>query len=33
MATLAGLPENATVAMIPEGPYTFVRAEEPVGAV
>jgi nickel-dependent lactate racemase len=33
MATLAGLPENAKVLMIPEGPYTFVRAEEPVGAV
>ncbi len=33
ISTLAGLPEDAKVAMIPEGPYTFVRAEEPVGAV
>ena len=33
MATLSGLPANASVAMIPEGPYTFVRAEEPVGAL
>jgi nickel-dependent lactate racemase len=33
MATLAGLPADARVAMIPEGPYTFVRAEAPVGAL
>jgi nickel-dependent lactate racemase len=33
MATLAGLPADARVAMIPKGPYTFVRAEEPVGVL
>ena len=27
-AALAGLPDNARVAMVPEGPYTFARAEE-----
>ena len=32
-ATLAGLPDDARVAMVPEGPYTFARAEEPVSAV
>jgi lactate racemase len=32
-AALAGLPERASVALIPEGPYTFVKAEDvaPVG--
>jgi len=30
-ATLDGLEPGARVAMVPEGPYTFVRAEEPVG--
>ena len=29
-ATLAGLPDDASVAMVPEGPYTFARAEEAV---
>jgi nickel-dependent lactate racemase len=32
-ATLAGLPNDARVAMVPEGPYTFARAEEPIAAV
>jgi nickel-dependent lactate racemase len=32
-ATLAGLPDDARVAMVPEGPYTFARAEEPISAV
>jgi nickel-dependent lactate racemase len=32
-ATLRGLPADARVAMIPEGPYTFVRAEAPLGAL
>jgi nickel-dependent lactate racemase len=31
-ATLAGLPDDARVAMVPEGPYTFARAEEAVAA-
>ena len=31
-ALLAGLPDGARVALIPEGPYTFARAEEPVVA-
>ena len=31
-ATLAGLPADARVALVPEGPYTFARAEEPVTA-
>jgi nickel-dependent lactate racemase len=31
-ATLAGLPDDARVALVPEGPYTFARAEEPVAA-
>jgi len=31
-ATLEGLPRNARVALIPEGPYTFARAEAPVAA-
>jgi lactate racemase len=31
-ALLAGLPDGARVALIPEGPYTFARAEEPVAA-
>jgi len=31
-ATLDGLPEGARVALVPEGPYTFARAEEPVTA-
>ena len=30
-AALAGLPRHARVALVPEGPYTFARAEEPVG--
>jgi nickel-dependent lactate racemase len=29
-ATLDGLPEGARVALVPEGPYTFARAEEAV---
>jgi nickel-dependent lactate racemase len=29
-ALLAGLPDGAIVALVPEGPYTFARAEEPV---
>lgn len=29
-ATLYGLPHGAHVALVPEGPYTFARAEEPV---
>ncbi len=29
-ATLQGLPAGARVALVPEGPYTFARAEEPV---
>jgi nickel-dependent lactate racemase len=32
-ATLDGLEPGARVAMVPEGPYTFVRAEQAVGAV
>jgi nickel-dependent lactate racemase len=32
-ATLAGLPTDARVALVPEGPYTFARAEERVAAV
>ena len=32
-ATLAGLPDDARVAMVPEGPYTFARAEEPISAI
>jgi lactate racemase len=32
-ATLDGLPAGARVALVPEGPYTFVRAEEAVGAL
>ena len=31
-ATLNGLPRGARVALVPEGPYTFARAEEPVGS-
>ena len=31
-ATLAGLPTGARVALVPEGPYTFARAEEQVAA-
>lgn len=31
-ATLYGLPRGARVALVPEGPYTFARAEEPVSA-
>jgi len=31
-ALLAGLQDGARVALIPEGPYTFARAEEPVPA-
>jgi len=31
-ALLDGLPDGARVALIPEGPYTFARAEEPVTA-
>jgi nickel-dependent lactate racemase len=31
-ATLAGLPDDARVALVPEGPYTFARAEEVVAA-
>jgi nickel-dependent lactate racemase len=31
-ATLAGLPADARIALVPEGPYTFARAEEPVVA-
>jgi nickel-dependent lactate racemase len=31
-ATLAGLPDDARVALVPEGPYTFARAEEAVAA-
>jgi nickel-dependent lactate racemase len=31
-ATLAGLPEDARVALVPEGPYTFARAELAVAA-
>jgi nickel-dependent lactate racemase len=29
-ATLDGLPADARIALVPEGPYTFARAEEPV---
>ncbi len=29
-AALDGLPANARVVLVPEGPYTFARAEEPV---
>jgi nickel-dependent lactate racemase len=29
-ATLAGLPHGARVALVPEGPYTFARAEQPI---
>jgi nickel-dependent lactate racemase len=31
-ATLAGLPADARIALVPEGPYTFARAEEAVAA-
>ena len=31
-ATLAGLSRQARVALVPEGPYTFARAEQPVGS-
>lgn len=31
-AVLDGLPRGASVALVPEGPYTFARAEEPVGS-
>jgi nickel-dependent lactate racemase len=31
-AVLAGLPSNALVVLVPEGPYTFARAEEMVAA-
>ena len=31
-ATLRGLPRGARVALVPEGPYTFARAEAPVSA-
>jgi lactate racemase len=31
-ATLAGLPDDARLALVPEGPYTFARAEEAVSA-
>ena len=31
-ATLAGLPADARIALVPEGPYTFARAEEAVVA-
>ncbi len=31
-AALNGLPSGARVALVPEGPYTFARAEEPVSA-
>ena len=31
-ATLDGLPQGARVALVPEGPYTFARAEEAVAA-
>ncbi len=31
-AVLDGLPEGARVALVPEGPYTFARAEEAVVA-
>jgi nickel-dependent lactate racemase len=31
-AALAGLPDDARVALVPEGPYTFARAEEAVAA-
>jgi nickel-dependent lactate racemase len=31
-ATLAGLPADARVALVPEGPYTFARAEQLVPA-
>jgi nickel-dependent lactate racemase len=31
-ATLQGLPKGARVALVPDGPYTFARAEEPVSA-
>ena len=31
-ATLDGLPSGSRVALVPEGPYTFARAEQPVGA-
>jgi nickel-dependent lactate racemase len=31
-ATLDGLPAGARVALVPEGPYTFAKAEEPVAA-
>jgi nickel-dependent lactate racemase len=32
-ALLAGLPDGARVALVPEGPYTFARAEVPMVAV
>ncbi len=31
-ATLAGLPADARVALVPEGPYTFARAEDALAA-
>jgi len=31
-ATLDGLPEGSRVALVPEGPYTFARADEVVVA-
>jgi nickel-dependent lactate racemase len=31
-ATLEGLPEGARVALVPDGPYTFARAEQAVSA-
>ena len=32
-AAFNGLPRGARVAVVPEGPYTFARAEEPVGSM
>ena len=32
-ATLDGLPANARVALVPEGPYTFARAEQPTASL
>jgi nickel-dependent lactate racemase len=32
-ATLDGLPADARIALVPEGPYTFARSEEKVAAV
>jgi nickel-dependent lactate racemase len=31
-AVLAGLPDGARIALVPEGPYTFARAEAPIAA-